>query len=99
MYSFDSRLSEATTAAVCELKDTTAQTEVRSFLGLCNLFRLFVPNFSKVAATLNKKLPNYQWTTLSSLTKARKNAVENLKTILINPPVLTSATQNRSVYG
>lgn len=50
------KLYETTTAAVLELRDPATQTELRSFLGLCNVFSQFFSNFSRVAAPLNKKL-------------------------------------------
>jgi Reverse transcriptase (RNA-dependent DNA polymerase) len=34
----------------------TTQTELRSFLGLCNVYRRFAPGFSKVAGPLNHLL-------------------------------------------
>ena len=33
----------------------TNQTELRSFLGICNVYRRFVPNFARIATPLNKK--------------------------------------------
>lgn len=42
------------------LPTATNMTELRSFLGLCNVFRHFVPRFAHVTASLNKKLRNDQ---------------------------------------
>lgn len=50
------KLAYYTTDAVTKLEHCTSQTELCSFLGLCNLFRWFVPNFVRLAALLNKKL-------------------------------------------
>lgn len=42
-------LSEVTSISVRKLKDPTIMTGLIPFLGLCNVFYRFVPNFSKVA--------------------------------------------------
>ncbi len=34
----------------------TTQTQVRSFLGICNVYRLFVKDFAKIAGPLNDLL-------------------------------------------
>lgn len=81
-------LSKETTAAVRELKHPTAQTELRSFLGVWKVFRRFGPNFSRVGVLLNKKLRKDQSTSFVSLTRAEKDAIESLKTLLMNPPIL-----------
>lgn len=39
-----------------KLQNYTTQTEVQSFLGLCNVFRRFVPNFSRLVAPLHKNM-------------------------------------------
>lgn len=39
-----------------DLKDPTNITELRSFLEQCNVFRRFVPNFARLAASLNVNL-------------------------------------------
>lgn len=72
------KLSMAITAVIRELKDTTTQTELRSFLGFCNVFKLFAPKVSKVAALLNKKLGKVQPTSFPFFTLAIKDAAENL---------------------
>lgn len=82
---------EATTAAVRELIDPSTQTELRSISGLCKVYRRFVPNFSRVAAPLHKKLRKDQHTSFPSPSPAEKSAVENLKTLLRNPSILPLA--------
>ena len=59
--------------------------DVQSFLGLCNYYRRFVPNYSTIATPLTdltrKDLP-FQWTTLA------QEAFDNLKKQLSDTPVL-----------
>lgn len=47
------------------------QKELRSFFGLCNVFRQFVSSFVLLAAPLNKKMGNYQPENLGFLTKRK----------------------------
>lgn len=37
-------------------KEPTTQTQLRSFIGLCNVYRRFVPNFARVTSCLNRML-------------------------------------------
>ena len=46
--------------AVTEWPQPTTVTEVRSFLGFVNYYRRFMPNFSKVAKSLNKLLQTWR---------------------------------------
>ena len=48
--------------AVTEWPTPTTVAEVRSFLGFVSYYRMFVPNFSKVAKPLNKLLQNLEET-------------------------------------
>lgn len=52
-------LPETTTTAVHELKDPTPQAELRFLLCLRDMFCRFVPSFSKVGESLNRKLQKY----------------------------------------
>jgi Reverse transcriptase (RNA-dependent DNA polymerase) len=49
-------VSEKNTQALRTAKPPTTQTELRSFLGLCNVYRRFVSGFAKIAALLNALL-------------------------------------------
>lgn len=75
------------TDAVQALHHPTNTSEVRSLLGICNVYRRFMPSFRHLATTLNKKLEkgDPSW--------FEKNAVEHeavdiLKRRLVTPPVL-----------
>ena len=60
-------------------------TEMRSFLGLCNFYRRFVPNFSRIAKPLNQRLTKGQPTKWGDLIDEETEAFKTLKTRLINP--------------
>ena len=61
---------------------------MRSFLGLCNVYRKFVQNFTRIAAPLNKNLNKNQPTKWDALTDKEMEAFETLKQKLISPPFL-----------
>lgn len=80
---------ESITEVIQELQDRTTKTDVRSFPWLCNIFRRFVPNFSKIAVPLNKKPRKDQPKMFGFLNYVGKLALDELKWILTNQPVLT----------
>ena len=64
------------------------QTELRSFLGMCNVYRRFVKGFAKIAAPLNRKTGKDQPFEFEVLTDEEYEAFEELKKRLISPPIL-----------
>ena len=75
----------AKTSAVAEWLVPSTVKQVRSFLGLANYYRKFVPNFSRIAAVLNnltKKDVTFSWTAEC------QQAFEALKSALCTAPVL-----------
>ena len=66
----------------------TTQTELRSFLGLCNVYRRFVPGFAKIAEPLNHLLKKGEGPKLGPLTKEQLLAFEALREKLLQPPIL-----------
>ena len=66
----------------------TNQTELRSFIGMCNVYRRFIKNFARIAAPLNRKLEKNQPFTFGTITGTDYEAFQELKTKLISPPIL-----------
>lgn len=75
----DLELEERKTDAPVKLVSITTQTELYSFLGLCNVFRRFVPNISRLTALRNKTLRNIQRMNDGLLDKKESAAAELLK--------------------
>lgn len=69
-------------------KIPTNLTDLRAFLGLCNVFQRFVPNFAHVAAPLNEKPRKGQQQTFDGLSYEEETASETLKAKLIEYQVL-----------
>ena len=62
--------------------------ELRSFLGLCNVYRRFVPNFAWTAAPLNALLKKGCPADQQKFNDEQSKAFDLLKQALISPPVL-----------
>ena len=70
--------------------------QVRRFLGACSYYRKFIQNFSKISSNISdltkgdpKSKEPVKWT------KIHEKEFENLKKLLITPPVLAIFRQNR----
>lgn len=81
-------VSDDTAKAIKELQDRITQTEVSSFLGLGNVFLRFVPNVSKIAAPMNRKLRRDRPKTFGPLALREKEALDKLELTVTYPPVL-----------
>lgn len=62
--------------------------ELQSLLGVCNQFYCFLSDFSHAARTLNKELYTNDPTQSQVLPALEKEAVVELKFLLMNPPGL-----------
>jgi RNase H-like domain found in reverse transcriptase len=69
-------------------KPPTTRSKLRSFLGLCNVFRRFVAGFAKIAEPLNILLRKGESPQLGSLSEEQLAAFETLRTRLLDPPIL-----------
>lgn len=77
--------------AIKGVKQLINVTELRSFLGLCNIFRLFVPNFPRISAPQNKKLQKDHQFTLGDINDEETAAMKTLQEKLTSPQVVTLA--------
>ena len=89
-------ISRRATDAIDKALPPRNATGMRSFLGLCNVYRRFVPNFSRITKPLNQRLTKGQPTKWGDLTNEETEAFKTLKTRLINPPVLALPKVGRS---
>lgn len=73
--------------AVQRMKAPENKTQIRSFIGLCNVYRRLVKDFASIAALLNKQLKK---TTSEefNLKDDQTESFEELKNRLTSPPVL-----------
>jgi len=83
-------VAQESTKAIAEATFPETPTQMRSFLGSCNVYRRFAKDFAHIARPLNEmltkeRLPNFGE---QSPTVKEKEAFEALKAILVNPPVL-----------
>jgi len=58
--------------------------EVWQFLGFCNFYCQFIPEFAKVAKPLTKLTRKKEW----KWKDEEKNAFDKLKSKMVNPPIL-----------
>lgn len=81
------RIANKLLSSINELNYPTTWAVPRSSHGLHNVFRHFVPIFSRVAAPLNQKLQKDEPTKLLICFVTKKSAIEQLTAVLTNPPV------------
>lgn len=70
------------------LRKARTVTEMRSFSGLCKIFRRLIPKFARIAAPLNRKLRKDEATKFDHLTEEERKNFETLKSKLIEPSLL-----------
>jgi RNase H-like domain found in reverse transcriptase len=81
-------VAEKNTAALRNAPVPKTQTELRSFLGLCNVYRRFVPRFAAVAAPLTSLLGKGTSPQLGVFSAQQIDAFNSLRDKLLSPPVL-----------
>lgn len=77
-----------------------SQTELKSYLGLCNYYRRFVKGFANIASPLNNLLKGNKKGKFKpgDWTEDCQNAFETLKTALTTAPVLGFPNMNKDFY-
>ena len=86
-------VSSRTCEAIRQAKEPTTQTGIRSFVGLCKVFRRVVPNFARFATPLNRKLEKDQPTKFGDLTDEEREDFEELKRRLTSLQILALPKQ------
>jgi hypothetical protein len=81
-------VSQKNILSIEKAQHPTTRTQLRSFLGMCNVYRKFVPSFAKIASPLTDLLKKGQPDTYNELTEEQANAFLLLRTALIKPPIL-----------
>lgn len=76
------------TAAIEDFKEPKTQNQLRSFLGLCNVYRRFVPNFARVAPPLNNILQKAFDFKFPPFGEDQSKDFDLLKRALMQPPIL-----------
>jgi hypothetical protein len=81
-------VAENNTTALKDMTHPTTQTELRSFLSLCNVYSRFVQGFAKIAAPLNILLRKGETLQLSPLFLEQVFSFETLRASLLHPPII-----------
>ena len=93
------RLSVANTAkATCAVREASfpeSITQLRSFLGACNVYRRFVKDYSKIATPLSDMLRKNADNNWHLPTEDQRRAFEELKARLTSPPILALPKASR----
>jgi hypothetical protein len=79
-------MQQAKTKAFVDMKIPKSKQELRSFLGLANFYRRFVPDFAQITKPLTEMTRADSSEQLTIKTEA-KTAFESLKCRLSEPPV------------
>jgi len=83
--------------AVKRAKFPTTKTQLKSFLGMCNVYRLFVKDFAKRAKPLNALTRAEVPPDLPTPTDAQTASFEDLRNALLCPPVFALPKANRKL--
>ena len=73
--------------AIQKMHPPRNKTQLRSFLGMCNVYRRFVKDFATIASPLNRLLPKTEADSFE-LDEKQMTSYENLRKNLADPPVL-----------
>ena len=82
-------------AAVCEATFPQDVTQMKSFLGACNVYRRFIKDFAKIAVPLNSMVTKDASPDWTNPEPDQEQAFETLKAKLASPPILALPQPNR----
>ncbi len=80
------QVAEKNTTALRLARHQTTETQLRSFLGLCIVYRRFVPGFAKLAAPLTDLLKKIHIAKLQPLRPPEVAAFDSLRSRLLSRP-------------
>jgi len=86
---------DARTRALRAAHFLTTRTQVRSFVGMCNVFCRFVSNFARMAAPLTDLMGSTAAFLVPFATPLQQQAFDRLKEALTTPPVLALPRRGR----
>ena len=87
---------DAPTRALRQAHFPTTRTHVRSFVGICDVFRRFVPNIARMAAPLTDLMGSTAPVLVPPATPLQQQAFDRLKEALTTPPVLALPRRGRT---
>jgi len=90
------RVMDAHTRALRERHFLTTRTQVRSSLGMCNVFHRFVLSFARMAAPLTDLMGSTAPVVVPPETLLQQQAFDRLKEALTTPPSLAVPRQGRN---
>jgi len=82
------RVQNKNLEALATVGHPRTKTQLRSFLGMCNLYRRFVANYARIAAPLNQLTTKAYGDTLPAFAETQAAVFTRLRDALLNPPVL-----------
>ena len=81
-------IDKAAVASLQEARPPETQSEIRSFLGMCNVYRRFIPKFSDTAEPLNALLRGGHPTQIAKWGEKEERSFRTLLNAVCSPPVL-----------
>jgi len=88
-------LMDAHTRALREARFPTTRTQVRSFVGMCNVFRRLVPSFARMAAPLTDLMGSTAPALVPPATPLQQQGFDRRKEALTTTPVLALPRRGR----
>lgn len=74
--------------AIARAKAPTTKTQVRSFLGMCNMYRRFIAGYAQIAFPLFQKTCKNEPDAWENLTDTEMDAFQTLRRCLLTAPIL-----------
>jgi transposase InsO family protein len=87
-------IDDTSTASLKGARAPATQSEIRSFLGMCNVYRRFIKDFSHIAEPLNALLRAGQPETIATWGEKEEQAFRSLVEAICAPPILRLPRRN-----